>query len=161
MCSHKGALMTSNLKAFTLGVSLTLASLGLYALAASLPNIFSSGEVISASKMNENFLALKASVDKLEAASARFGTNTSLAANGAGSQCTVGEVILSAGSVANGMPAAGQILNISENEALFTLLGKTYGGDGISTFALPDLRSSAPNGLTYSICMFGVFPALK
>jgi hypothetical protein len=153
--------MTANLKSFALGVSVTLATLGIYSLAASLPNIFAGGEVISASKMNENFSALKANVEKLEAASAKFGTNTSLAANGAGETCTLGEIILSAGSRANGMPAAGQILKIIDNQTLFTLLGTTYGGDGTSTFALPDLRSSAPNGLTYSICMFGVFPALK
>ncbi len=35
----------------------------------------------------------------------------------------------------------GQILPISQNTALFSLLGTTYGGDGVSTFALPDLRS--------------------
>lgn len=35
----------------------------------------------------------------------------------------------------------GQILPISQNTALFSLLGTTYGGDGRSTFALPDLRS--------------------
>jgi microcystin-dependent protein len=34
----------------------------------------------------------------------------------------------------------GQILNISQNTALFSLLGTTYGGNGINTFALPDLR---------------------
>jgi microcystin-dependent protein len=34
----------------------------------------------------------------------------------------------------------GQILAISQNTALFSLLGTTYGGDGITTFALPDLR---------------------
>jgi microcystin-dependent protein len=34
----------------------------------------------------------------------------------------------------------GQLLPISENEALFSLLGTTYGGDGMTTFALPDLR---------------------
>jgi microcystin-dependent protein len=34
----------------------------------------------------------------------------------------------------------GQLLSISENPALFNLLGTTYGGDGINTFALPDLR---------------------
>jgi microcystin-dependent protein len=34
----------------------------------------------------------------------------------------------------------GQILNISQNTALFSLLGTTYGGDGRTTFALPDLR---------------------
>lgn len=34
----------------------------------------------------------------------------------------------------------GQLLSISENETLFNLIGTTYGGDGQSTFALPDLR---------------------
>ena len=38
----------------------------------------------------------------------------------------------------------GQLLPISQNTALFSLLGTYYGGDGKSTFALPDLRGSAP-----------------
>ena len=38
----------------------------------------------------------------------------------------------------------GQLLAISQNSALFALLGTTYGGDGQSTFALPDLRSRIP-----------------
>lgn len=42
---------------------------------------------------------------------------------------------------------AGQLLPISENIALFSVLGTTYGGNGISNFALPDLRSRVP------ICM--------
>lgn len=40
----------------------------------------------------------------------------------------------------------GQILPISQNTALFSLLGTTYGGDGKSTFALPDLQGSAAMG---------------
>src|SRR6266576_6565578 len=38
----------------------------------------------------------------------------------------------------------GQLLPISQNTALFSLLGTMYGGDGKSTFALPDLQGSAP-----------------
>ena len=38
----------------------------------------------------------------------------------------------------------GQLMPISQNTALFSLLGTTYGGDGKSTFALPDLRGTAP-----------------
>jgi microcystin-dependent protein len=38
----------------------------------------------------------------------------------------------------------GQILQISQNQALYALLGNTYGGDGRSTFALPDLRGRLP-----------------
>ncbi len=38
----------------------------------------------------------------------------------------------------------GQLLPLSQNTALFSLLGTTYGGDGSSNFALPDLQGSAP-----------------
>ena len=38
----------------------------------------------------------------------------------------------------------GQILPLSQNTALFSLLGTTYGGDGKSTFALPNLQASVP-----------------
>ncbi|HWN10689.1 MAG TPA: tail fiber protein [Pyrinomonadaceae bacterium] len=38
----------------------------------------------------------------------------------------------------------GQLLPLSQNTALFSLLGTTYGGDGKSTFALPDLQGNAP-----------------
>lgn len=37
----------------------------------------------------------------------------------------------------------GRLLNISQNQALFSLLGTTYGGDGITTFGVPDLRGRA------------------
>jgi microcystin-dependent protein len=39
---------------------------------------------------------------------------------------------------------AGQLLPLSQNTALFSLLGTTYGGDGKSTFGLPDLQGNAP-----------------
>ena len=38
----------------------------------------------------------------------------------------------------------GQIIPISQNGAMFALIGTTYGGDGVSTFALPDLRGRLP-----------------
>jgi microcystin-dependent protein len=40
----------------------------------------------------------------------------------------------------------GQILSIAQNTALFSLLGTTYGGNGQTTFALPDLRGRSPKG---------------
>jgi microcystin-dependent protein len=43
--------------------------------------------------------------------------------------------------------AAGQLLPISQNTALFSILGTTYGGNGQTTFALPDLRGRAPIGV--------------
>ena len=44
----------------------------------------------------------------------------------------------------NWLPADGALLSISNYSALFSLFGTAYGGDGISTFALPDLRGRAP-----------------
>ena len=38
----------------------------------------------------------------------------------------------------------GQLLSIQQNQALFSLVGTTYGGNGVTTFALPDLRSRTP-----------------
>jgi hypothetical protein len=90
---------------------------------------------------------------------ALFGTNTSYAVAGTGVQCTMGEITLTAGTVANGMPAQGQLISISEYSALFSLIGTLYGGNGTTNFALPDLRAYAPNGLTYSICMVGIYPS--
>ncbi len=60
-----------------------------------------------------------------------------------------------------GVPANGQILPINQNQAMFALLGTTYGGNGVTTFALPDLRGLAPNNMTYSICDAGVFPSRR
>ncbi len=58
----------------------------------------------------------------------------------------VGEVRMFAGNFAPAgwMFCEGQLLAISENETLFQLIGTTYGGDGQSTFALPDLRGRLP-----------------
>ena len=68
----------------------------------------------------------------------------------------------------------GQVLAIQSNTALFALLGTNFGGNGVSTFALPDLRAKRTdgsyylhgeimtNGLPYlesSICTAGVFPS--
>jgi hypothetical protein len=90
-----------------------------------------------------------------------FGTTDNPAAAGNGETCTLGQVILTAGVVANGVPAIGQLLPINQNQALFSLFGTIYGGDGRSNFALPDLRPAAPNGLTYTICDAGVFPSRR
>jgi len=58
----------------------------------------------------------------------------------------VGEVRMFAGNFAPAgwMFCEGQLLPISEYETLFNLIGTTYGGDGESTFALPDLRGRLP-----------------
>jgi len=66
----------------------------------------------------------------------------------------VGEIRMFAGNFAPAgwMFCEGQLLPISEFETLFNLIGTTYGGDGQSTFALPDLRGRIPlhfgNGFT-------------
>ena len=59
-----------------------------------------------------------------------------------------GEITLFAGNFAprNWAFCNGQLLSISSNTALFSLLGTTYGGDGRTVFALPDLRGRAAVG---------------
>jgi microcystin-dependent protein len=58
----------------------------------------------------------------------------------------------------------GQILSISQNTALFSLIGTKYGGDGRTTFALPNLEDAEPQtgqagyGMHYCIALQGVFP---
>ena len=72
----------------------------------------------------------------------------------------IGEIRLFAGNFAPAGWAfcSGQLVAISENDALFNLIGTTYGGDGQSTFALPDLQSRVPihagtgsDGITYTL----------
>jgi microcystin-dependent protein len=60
----------------------------------------------------------------------------------------IAEIRMFAGNFAprNWAFCQGQILSISSNTALFSLLGTTYGGNGTTTFALPDLRSRVPVG---------------
>jgi len=76
----------------------------------------------------------------------------------------VGEIRIFAGNFAPAgwMFCEGQLLPISENETLFNLIGTTYGGDGQSTFALPDLRGripihkgAGPGGNTYILAETG------
>ncbi|WP_284638160.1 phage tail protein [Paenibacillus silviterrae] len=62
------------------------------------------------------------------------------------SESYLGEIRMFAGNFApQGWALCnGQLMSIAENEALFALLGTTYGGDGQTTFALPDLRGRLP-----------------
>lgn len=61
---------------------------------------------------------------------------------------TIGEIRMFAGTFPprNWAYCQGQLLSISSNTALFSILGTTYGGNGQTTFGLPDLRSRVPVG---------------
>ena len=94
-----------------------------------------------------------------------FGSNSISYTNytGGAPQCAVGAILLFAGEViptmqSNYTAADGRLMSIMGNTALFSLLGTTYGGDGVNTFALPDLRSAAPNNTIYLICISGTYP---
>lgn len=71
----------------------------------------------------------------------------------------IGEIILVAFTYAppEFVVCNGQTLLINQNQALFSLLGTTYGGNGTTTFAVPNL--TAPTGLLYIICINGIFPS--
>lgn len=60
----------------------------------------------------------------------------------------IGEIVMFGGNFAPSGWAQcnGQLLSIAQNQALFSILGTTYGGDGETTFGLPDLRGRSPIG---------------
>jgi hypothetical protein len=91
-----------------------------------------------------------------------FGTNNNFVSQGsnAGATCTLGDVMLTASVLVgdNFLPAKGQTLPINGNTALFDLIGVNYGGNGTTNFDLPNLTAAAPDGLTYIICVTGIFP---
>jgi len=72
----------------------------------------------------------------------------------------IGEVVLYAFNFPpqGWAPCSGQLMPISQNVALFSLIGNNFGGDGRTDFALPDYRSLAPQGLQYCIALAGVNP---
>jgi microcystin-dependent protein len=54
----------------------------------------------------------------------------------------------------------GKLLKIAESQALFALLGNRFGGDGRTTFAVPDLSKVLPNSnMRYCIALQGIFPS--
>ena len=74
----------------------------------------------------------------------------------------IGVIKLFAGSFApkRFMECNGQLLQIRNNTALFSVIGDTYGGDGKTTFALPDLTKQAlVKGSRYIMCIEGIYPA--
>lgn len=117
---------------------------------------------------------LTSAIGDLEAFEDRFGSGNGAAsesvesAPGSGGaenltigECTIAEVSLFAGNFAPRETAFthGQLLPISTNTALFSILGTMYGGDGETTFGLPDLRGLEPEGVNYVICLQGIFPS--
>ncbi|MEL7488730.1 MAG: tail fiber protein, partial [Pseudomonadota bacterium] len=68
-------------------------------------------------------------------------------------ECTLGDIKMFAGNFAprNYALAHGQILQINQNQSLYSLFGTMYGGDGRTSFALPDLRGRAPMGAASNI----------
>lgn len=53
----------------------------------------------------------------------------------------------------------GQVLSIVQYQILYSLLGNKFGGDGSSSFALPNMQGAEPiPGMTYAICCNGIYP---
>lgn len=90
-----------------------------------------------------------------------FGTDNATNVNTLGGDCMMAEINLTAATYAppGTMFAAGQLLSIQMNSALYALIGVRYGGDGVTNFRVPDLRKQAPDGTHYTICHSGVWPS--
>ena len=77
-----------------------------------------------------------------------------------GPEAYIGSVSLFASNFCprNTLEADGKLLQISSNTALFSLLGTTYGGDGRTTFGLPNMKPPA-KGLRYCVIVNGIYPS--
>lgn len=77
----------------------------------------------------------------------------------------MGEILLlpySGRSMRGLMRCEGQVLSIYQYQALFSILGAKYGGDGVSTFALPNLKNNAPlEHMNYYIVVEGLYPVFE
>ena len=142
-----------------------------------IPHVHENGDVIDADEINENLDIVAKAVPPRDCSKDQiikwngsawvcadgvsgFGTNTMGGTEGGNCDDRyISEVILNTGRVAIGTPADGRVLQVNDFASLFTLIGNRFGGDGVTTFALPDLRTITPNGMTYSICTTGLFPA--
>jgi microcystin-dependent protein len=77
-----------------------------------------------------------------------LGSISAQACDGTGNQ-TIGSICMTAANFCPApsyLPADGRSLSISSNQALFSLIGSTFGGDGRTSFKLPDLRGRLPLG---------------
>jgi tail collar domain len=61
-------------------------------------------------------------------------------------------------SAAGWLPCDGRLMSIMQNQALFSLLGTTYGGDARTSFGLPKLKPVDPQGPGYFIAVQGAYP---
>jgi hypothetical protein len=80
---------------------------------------------------------------------------------GGAGECYIGQILLSAGldyALPGTLVADGRSLLISSYEPLFSRIGTVFGGTGVTHFDLPDLRDVSPAGLSYLICVNGLWP---
>jgi hypothetical protein len=114
--------------------------------------------------LNSDTTLITADDPKVQSAATFISNYGVTAEGGGGNGCTegnklVGEIVLTAFNFGVGIPADGRLLPISQYTVLFSLIGTTYGGDGMTTFAVPDLRAITPKNMVYSICAVGLFPS--
>jgi len=101
--------------------------------------------LIARKNMNKISRKLASTIAAISLAASIFSTPTPVSAQ-LGPLPYIGELLLFAGNFCprNYASANGQLLQISSNTALFSLYGTTYGGDGRTTFGVPDLQGRTP-----------------
>jgi hypothetical protein len=118
-------------KAFTLGFSLAVGLLGVYALAVTIPHIFSDGQVISAAQMNANFAALDTAVDNLEA---KFPVNTPNIANNAVTGTQIADNAIQTDEIENGTIINEDLADNAVNSV--KIVDNSVTGNDIAAFAV-------------------------
>jgi hypothetical protein len=123
--------MNINLKSFVLGASLTLGTLGMYALAVSIPNVFAAGDVISATKMNANFAALEAEINALKSKNLEFETFKNAAPNAKGTVRALAS-IAGNGTVFKQYSSAGGTITVTKSASVAGVYSVVIPGVGFN-----------------------------
>jgi Phage Tail Collar Domain len=130
----------------------------------SLPHSFTNATPAEAGEVNANFAVLR---DAFNQTAGRLGHVFTPPGEGplpaSDSPCfgkVVGEVWLFSGNFEpeGTVFARGQLLEILQYPSLYPVIYTTYGGDGRTNFAVPDLQGLEPEGVNYVICVNGVVP---
>jgi hypothetical protein len=129
----------------------------------SFPHSFANGTVADADEVNANFHAVSTFFDDFSSRFGRSPTDPLGAQPNSAGVCTnrtIGEAWLFVGNFEpeGTVFAHGQILSIVTYDSLYSIVGINYGGDGLTTFGVPDMRGLEPEGLNYVICVYGLFP---
>jgi hypothetical protein len=122
-------------------------------------SVTQSNQLTAATAKLQNFNGYSGAVGLTSLAGSNPYNGSSAGNNCGNGEFSIGQIVLTSFNFPFDMPADGRLLPIQQYQVLFALIGTTYGGNGTTNFAVPDMRAITPAGMIYSICTSGIFPS--